>query len=80
MRKSRNFTGAHNLNTKHDPVISAGQGNNIFIWNSTKESNAIVQKIVGERREYGMKSGVTIPIRNKATSCRRPVVNTDIYF
>jgi DNA-binding CsgD family transcriptional regulator len=54
--------------SEYDPVVHAGQGCKIFRWNSVVDETAILKKIMNERREYGMKSGVTVPLRNKANN------------
>lgn len=55
-----------NAYSKHDPVVSDFYHKKTFVWNSVDESNELIKKIMNERRDYGMRSGVTVPIFNSA--------------
>jgi hypothetical protein len=50
---------------KYDPAAKIAFMKKQIIWNLPKEKNKIIQKIVNERIDYGMQSGVTVPIFNK---------------
>ena len=52
---------------KHDLVRKTALSKKILVWNSVNENekDKNIRKVFSERRDYGMKSGITIPIINK---------------
>lgn len=50
---------------KYDPIGRLVHKKEKFTWNFKNEENKISKKLLSERKEYGMKCGITVPIINK---------------
>jgi DNA-binding CsgD family transcriptional regulator len=50
---------------KYDLVRKTALSKKILVWNAVNEKDKNIRKVFSERRDYGMKSGITIPILNK---------------
>jgi len=50
---------------QYDPIAQVMQKKELFIWDFKGEKNKITRKLLNERKDYGMKFGVTVPVLNK---------------
>jgi DNA-binding CsgD family transcriptional regulator len=51
--------------TKYDPATKAAFEKKRLIWNFVEENDKTIKKIMNERRDYGMRSGISVPLLNK---------------